>query len=348
MTRIRSREAEFVRPADVDPEAIVSVFRVPPEAAGMRLDLFLQSQLRRTSRTRTQHIIALSAYDADGKRMRGSDRVRSFAYVLLWRAPWDETPVPQIIPELYEDDHLLAVDKPAGLPVHPTARYHHNTLIKMMEAERPGAFIHLAHRIDRETSGVLLLAKSAECDRKLKRQFEDRDEVKKRYVAMTWGNPLKSERISMQTTNSTFRHVEPMELDRSSRFKVKMRIAKEGSPDALFASTIFHVEDTREKGGREYARVSCDLETGRQHQIRVHLRSLGTPIVGDKLYGPDESAFARGADGELTPEDEALLELPRHALHAAEIMLRHPITGSSLTITAPLPTDLAEFWDSLT
>ena len=138
VTRLRANEAEFVRPADVDPEAIVSVFRVPPEVAGMRLDLFLQSQLRRTSRTRTQQIIGLSAYDALGKRMRGSDRVRSGATILLWRAPWDENPVPTDIPVLFEDEHILAVDKPAGLPVHPTARYHKNTLIKLIEAERPG------------------------------------------------------------------------------------------------------------------------------------------------------------------------------------------------------------------
>jgi 23S rRNA pseudouridine1911/1915/1917 synthase len=350
VTRLRANEAEFVRPADVDPEAIVSVFRVPPEVAGMRLDLFLQSQLRRTSRTRTQQIIDLSAYDALGKRMRGSDRVRSGATILLWRAPWDETPVPTDIPVLYEDDHILAVDKPAGLPVHPTARYHKNTLIKLVEAERPGAFLHLAHRIDRETSGVLLLAKTLECDRTLKKQFEERDEVKKRYVAITWGNPLKNERISLQNTSTgetTFRHVEPMELDRASRFKVKMRIAKEDSPNAMFASTIFTVEAFAENAGRTYARISCNLETGRQHQIRVHLRSLGTPIVGDKLYGPDESAFARSADGELTPEDEEILELPRHALHAAEIVLRHPMTRKSLTITSPFPSDLAAFWKSV-
>jgi 23S rRNA pseudouridine1911/1915/1917 synthase len=346
VTRLRANEAEFVRPADVDPEAIVSVFRVPPEVAGMRLDLFLQSQLRRTSRTRTQQIIGLSAYDALGKRMRGSDRVRSGATILLWRAPWDENPVPTDIPVLFEDEHILAVDKPAGLPVHPTARYHKNTLIKLIEAERPGAFLHLAHRIDRETSGVLLLAKSLECDRTLKRQFEERDEVKKRYVAITWGNPLKNERISLRNTN-TFRHVEPMELDKASRFKVKMRIAKETSPDALFASTIFTVEDVAENGGRTYARISCNLETGRQHQIRVHLKSLGTPIVGDKLYGPDETAFARSADGELTPEDEEILELPRHALHAAEIVLRHPMTGKSLRVTSPLPKDLEAFWKSV-
>jgi 23S rRNA pseudouridine1911/1915/1917 synthase len=97
----------------------------------------------------------------------------------------------------------------------------------------------------------------------------------------------------------------------------------------------------------QYARVRCELETGRQHQIRIHLASLGAPIVGDKLYGPDETCFARGADGELTEEDLVLLELPRHALHAARVSLVHPMTGQPLVIEAPFPADLAAFWETL-
>jgi 23S rRNA pseudouridine1911/1915/1917 synthase len=93
--------------------------------------------------------------------------------------------------------------------------------------------------------------------------------------------------------------------------------------------------------------VRCDLESGRQHQIRLHLATLGAPIVGDKLYGPDEGCFPRGADGELTADDLELLELPRHALHARRLALAHPVTGERLDVEAPLPADLAEFWDTL-
>jgi 23S rRNA pseudouridine1911/1915/1917 synthase len=96
--------------------------------------------------------------------------------------------------------------------------------------------------------------------------------------------------------------------------------------------------------GRTYALVQCDLETGRQHQIRLHLASLGCPIVGDKLYGPDERLFARSADGELTLGDLARLELPRHALHAHRLVVKHPRTAQTVTITAELPDDLSEFW----
>ena len=117
--------------------------------------------------------------------------------------------------------------------------------------------------------------------------------------------------------------------------------------NALSAATRFAVTDVASAGGKSYGRVTCFLETGRQHQIRVHLTSIGTPIVGDKLYGPDESAFARSADGTLTALDLEMLELPRHALHAARMTLAHPITGEPLTVEAPYPEDMARFWTSL-
>lgn len=328
----------------------MSAFRVPPELAGRRLDVFLQGELRRTSRTRTQEIVRASAFDESGRRLRANYRVKAGELVLLWRAPWDEDPVPTEIPVLYEDEHLCAIDKPAGLPVHPTARYHRNTVIRLMKDARPGEFLSLGHRIDRETSGILLLARSAACDRALKVRFEARDDVEKRYLAITWGvpDPASGAAIGAEVSpapEGAFRFVRSLELDPTSRTRVKMRLgATEG---ALFAATCFRVLDTRRRADRTYALVECDLETGRQHQIRVHLASLGAPIVGDKLYGPDESCFTRGADGELTEEDLALLELPRHALHASRLALAHPMTGAPLTIEAPLPADLRAFWDAL-
>jgi 23S rRNA pseudouridine1911/1915/1917 synthase len=341
VTRLRNQSKDdLVRPDGVADDAVVTVFRVPPEVAGQRVDVFIQSQLHRTSRTRTQMIVRTSAYDDRGERLRPSARVRAEQVILLWRAAWDETPVPTEIAVLYEDEHLLAVDKPPNLPVHPTARYHHNTLIKLLQAERPGQFLSLGHRIDRETSGVLLVTKNAACDRALKRALERRDDIEKTYVAFTHGVPTFE-------GATKFRYVRNLELDMRAEYRVKMHVSD--SLDALFAATRFDVEEIRTGiNGASYARVRCDLETGRQHQIRVHLADLGTSLVGDKLYGRDDRLFARAADGELTEADAELLELPRHALHAQRLALAHPVTGAPLVVVAPLPRDLADFWRSLT
>jgi 23S rRNA pseudouridine1911/1915/1917 synthase len=327
------------RPAEVPEGSVLSVFRVPIEQEGQRLDVFLRDQLRRTSRTRTQFIIRASAFDGAGRRLRPNCRVRAEQEIMLWRAPWDETPVPTEVAILHEDEHLLAVDKPANLPVHPTARYHKNTLIKILQAARPGQFVSLGHRLDRETSGILLVAKTPECDRALKHALERREGIDKTYVALTWGVPEDA------NGRREFRFEGNMELDPTNAYRVKMRMT---TAPALSSSTRFAVEGIRTSARRRaYARVRCDLETGRQHQIRLHLATLGTPIVGDKLYGPDETCFARGVDGELTPEDVAMLELPRHALHAARLALPHPVTRAKVVIESPLPADLAGFWDSL-
>jgi 23S rRNA pseudouridine1911/1915/1917 synthase len=336
VTRLRGQKVEN-RPDGVPEGSVVTVFRVPPESAGMRLDVFLTGQLRRTSRNRTQDIIRKSAYGERGRPLKPNDRVQAESLIYLWRAPWDETPVPQEIPVVYEDEHLLAVDKPPNLPVHPSARYHKNTLIMMLKAARPDEWLSLGHRIDRETSGVLLVSKSPECDRALKKQLEERRDLEKVYTALTWGTPPIGPGPTRIERN--------LELDPSSPYRVTMRVTDDET--ALYSSTVFEVLAERTSGGRTYAQVRATLETGRQHQIRVHLQSLGTPIVGDKLYGPDPACFARGVDGELTEDDEAMLEIPRHALHATKLRLEHPITKADLTIEAPFPKDLADFWQTL-
>jgi 23S rRNA pseudouridine1911/1915/1917 synthase len=343
MSRLHASDIDFVRPSGLPPESVVSVFRVPPEVAGQRLDVFLQSQLHRSSRTRAQAIVRASAYDASGRRLKPSDRVQAEQSILLWRRPWDETPAPIDVPVIYEDAHVIAVDKPALLAVHPTARYHRNTLIKVLQAARPECtFLSLGHRLDRETSGVLLVSKTRGCDRALKRLLERRAGVKKSYVAMTWGVPDRGDGAR------AFRFERRVELDPESRLGVKMRVRD--APEALEASTFIDVQEVRSgpASGRPYSLVRCGLETGRQHQIRVHLATLGAPVVGDKLYGPDDRTFARAADRELTADDAARLELPRHALHAARIELPHPVTGEPFSAEAPLPQDMCDFWANLT
>ncbi len=347
MTRARRRggagseplpvtDLEALRPEGVSEGAILRVLSVPAEAAGRRLDVFVTSQLRRTSRTRAQHIIEAGAYYPDGRRLRPNDRVREGDRILLWREPFEEPGEMPPLSVIYEDESLLVIDKPPLVAVHPTARYHHHTVIKRLRLERPDEFLALVHRLDRETSGILLLARSIESERAFKRLLEERtlrpgvgDPIHKTYLAITRGVP-KGGLVSV-----------PLELDPDNSLRVKMRVAKPGS--GLASST--GVEVLEERSG--YALVRCALHTGRQHQIRVHLAALGCPVVGDKLYGSDERLLARAADGELTDADHALLELPRHALHAHRYALTHPLTGGALDLVSPLFADLRAFWDGL-
>lgn len=345
MTRCLVPEG-LVRPSGVSEEAILRVFLVPSEAAGMRLDVFLMSRLRRTSRTRARAIVKESAFSPTGRRLSASDRVRAGQYVVLWRAPFETNTEQPPLPVLYEDEHLLVIDKPALVAVHPSARYHRHTVKKRLELERPGEFLALVHRLDRETSGLLLLARSPEAERAFKRMLESRSRAlvaeadssglddaddtegafDKEYLAITHGTPPDG-RVEL-----------PLELDTDSSLQVKMRVASPGS--GLAARTGVGVVESR--GG--FALVRCALHTGRQHQIRVHLAALGHPVVGDKLYGPDERLLARAADGQLSPADLALLGLPRHALHAHRYRLRHAVTDLPLDLIAPMPADLEDFW----
>ncbi len=336
MTRIPAHEQPPVtRPHDVEANSVLSVFRVPKEVAGQRVDVFVQSQLRNTSRTRAKLIVQSAARTLDGTPIRPNARVFAHQYIAIWRPPWDEVEVPRHIPVLYADDHLVIVDKPAGIPVHPSARYYRNTVIKMLAEQFPSEHLVLAHRLDRDTSGVLVVARTYAADRAIKAQFEARSRVEKSYQAITWGWPVHDD----------FHVRLPLERDPLCRMRCAMRVAAPGA--GLSASTRVRVLDRRRRGDRPYALVRCDLESGRQHQIRVHLSASGCAIVGDKLYGPDSELHARGSDGTLTDQDMAVLELGRHALHAWRLELDHPVTGRRLEAVAPLPDDMRAFWESL-
>jgi 23S rRNA pseudouridine1911/1915/1917 synthase len=332
VTRLLAHERPAVdRPPDVSEGAVLTVLRVPKEMAGMRVDVFVHSQLKDTSRTRSKRIVLAAARHLDGTRIKPNARVLADQLIALWRPPWDEVEVPHDIEILYEDEHLLVINKPAGLPVHPSARYFRNTVVKILGQRFPSSHLVLAHRLDRDTSGVLVLARTAAADRRIKAHFSARTGVEKTYLAITWGWPAEDEvRVDL-----------PLERDPSSRLRVAMRVAAAGC--GLQASTRVHVLERRERQGRRYALVQCDLETGRQHQIRVHLRAIGCPVLGDKLYGPDPELHARSSDGTLTEQDHSRLEMARHALHAWKMSFNHPITGARIDATAQLPEDMRLF-----
>jgi 23S rRNA pseudouridine1911/1915/1917 synthase len=312
-------------PPGCDPDAIVLSYRVAREHAGQRLDRYVQSRIPRLSRTRAQEIVKACAYRADGTRRRASDRVRESEVVLIVRPRFEEPETPQHFGVLHEDAAVLAVDKPAGLPMHPTATYHRNTLTHLLATAYDPA-PHIAHRLDRETSGIVVCGKTRPAERSLKIAFERR-RVAKTYLAIARGElPAEEGVIDL-----------PMGPAREG-LHVLMETREDGSP----AMTRYRVEARRGTA----LLVRMWPETGRQHQLRVHLAAVGAPIVGDKLYGPEGvQPFMDYIEGGMTPELEGRVGHARHALHAAELEIAHPSTGAPMRIESPLPADLAALWE---
>jgi len=320
----------FVLPPGCAENSIILSFPVAPEFAGMRLDLFIQTRIPRLSRTRAQRIVKACAYRHDGAKSRASDLVRASETIYLVRPPFEEPSAPRELPVVFEDEVMLALDKPPGLPVHPSASYHRNTVSFILQ-EKYGhaAAPRIAHRLDRETSGLLLCSRTRAFEPLLKGAFEGR-RMQKTYLAIVRGELTQDEgTIDL-----------PM-----ARPDTGLHILMQVRPDGLDAVTDFRVR-TRSAG---YSLVELSPRTGRQHQLRVHLSALGHPIVGDKLYGPErEAPFLESIETGLTPALIARLGHDRHALHAHRLSFAHPSTGEALTLEAKLAPDLEALWQRLT
>lgn len=314
---------------------------VGPNQHGIRLDSFLKERYRKRSREQLKRAIdsgVISVRRTQGPHLTlGKTKPSSQlipgdeVLVLTERKPEPEVRFDYKI--LYEDEVLFVIDKPPLLPVHPAGRYFFNTLLVHLKTQgyqtplRSEKDFYLVHRIDKETSGVLVLAKTKEVCAHITKQFAER-KTEKKYLAIVRG--ICPEEFSVDL---------PLKRSTRSLIELKMTTATE-EEGGLPSFTSFQRLETH----GNFSLVSCAPKTGRQHQIRAHLAEFGYPIVGDKLYGLPESEAIRFYErSHLTPEAEAKLLLPRHALHSAWIQFIHPLTGEKRAFSAPLPNDMRDF-----
>ncbi len=321
--------ATFNAPTADLPDAIE--VDAPVDAAGQRTDRFLADAIGTLSRTRVKGLIQDGAVRRDGERVQDpSEPVRPGAhYVIQPPRPVSATPLPQAIPFdiLYEDADLIVLDKPAGLVVHPAPGNEDGTLVNALLAhcgdslpgiggeKRPG----IVHRLDKDTSGIMVVAKTEQSIVALSAAFAARD-LDRAYLAIAWGTPAAA--------TGTIEGA----IGRDPRDRKRMAIVDRNGKAAL---TRYR---TLRAWGIGASLLECVLATGRTHQIRVHLASIGHPLVGDPVY----LRRIPGAAKALAPVLRGtLLDFPRQALHAARLGFAHPRTGVPLSFERPMPPDMA-------
>lgn len=318
---------------------------VPPEAAGQRLDQWLAGALDGLSRSRVQALIRAGAVSCAGRTVPEPNRkvAAGDVYALRMPEPDDPDPKGEAIPlaVMYEDDDIVVVDKPAGLVVHPGAGNWTGTLVNALihhcgaslsgigGVRRPG----IVHRLDKDTSGVMVVAKTDQAHRALSEAFADhgRDGALERaYDALVWGAPARGS----GTVDAP--------LGRA-RDRILRAVVPADRDDARRAVTHFTVLERFPPQGEAVASlVECRLETGRTHQIRVHMAHAGHPVVGDPDYG---KAFRTKANRLPEPLRSAVAGFPRQALHARLLAFEHPRTHIPMRFEAPVPEDMGRLID---
>src|SRR5579883_173821 len=318
-------------------------YTVQSEAAGQRLDAWLTAQLESVSRSRAQMLLSQNKVLVDGKEVRSSHKLRGGETIEVLgdpsppplRAMAEEIPL-EIV---YEDEDLSVVNKPAGMMVHAgsgatddarnrgtlvNALLHHYHQLSSAGGElRPG----IVHRLDKQTSGLIIVARNDATHLKLAEMFSRR-QVRKTYIALVHGN-LKQDSGTITAAISR---------DALRRTRMTTRRASGGRAAISHYEVVQRIES---RFGR-FTLVRVRIETGRTHQIRVHMASIGHPVVGDTLYGAPGriAAQAKGHNAEC-------LSLERNFLHAAELAFAHPRTAKPLELSAPLPRELQEFMEKL-
>ena len=325
------------RPLDLSRPLEEIKVQIDARQDGQRLDKALHFFLHWRSRTSIQELIEAGFVDHRGGHGRPGAKVQA-GDVIRIRIPKRPTPKPRedmpagsSIRILHEDEWMLAVDKPAGLAVHPAGRRVEGTLIHWLHqryrrADDPDHDVvpRLLHRIDRETSGVVCASLDEDFHSEVGRAFEDRL-VRKTYLAVVHGAPPSAEGVVDLSIGPA----------RDSAIQLKMEARRDGS--GQHALTRYRVLQQNAR----FSLVEAAPRTGRQHQIRVHLAALGCPLVGDKIYGVPERVFFEQLDDQLSAASRELLILDRHALHAHRLVFQHPRRAQELALEAPLPADMA-------
>jgi 23S rRNA pseudouridine1911/1915/1917 synthase len=327
--------------------AEVQSFHVPVEAAGWRLDQFLVGELSTVSRSRIQQMVSEGAVMVDGKLEKSSLKLRGGEAVTVTGetevAPLEAHAEDILLDVIYEDEDLAVINKPAGMMVHAgsgatdearsggtlvNALLHRFPTLSGVGGElRPG----IVHRLDKETSGLILIARNDATHEKLAAMFADR-QVTKTYVALVEGT-LPEDGATIQA---------PISRDAVRRTRMTTR-RQEGARAAVSHYRVTERLETR-FGRFTLARVR--IETGRTHQIRVHMAHLHHPVVGDTLYGAANTLLAQHANTNRKSAKETIA-LGRNFLHAAELEFAHPTTGKLIQLNIPLPAELTQFLDRL-
>ena len=312
---------------------------VPEDKEGLRLDKWLSLAVPSESRTRIAHLINAGKVSKDGHVCNFSSvRVKAGEeYVFAVPPPKELNVLPEKIPLniLFEDEDLIVINKPAGMVVHPGAGNWEHTMVNALLAhckgslsgiggvERPG----IVHRIDKDTSGVLVVAKTDFAHRALANMFRAHD-IERIYTAIVWGvpTPLKGTVAG--------------QIGRSKTNRQKMAILHEGGRGR---EAITHYQVIKVLADGAASLIECRLETGRTHQIRVHMTSIGCPLIGDKTY--TENRPNKKPMGEQ--RRAAAEAFPRQALHAGVLGFTHPRTGEHLRFEAKLPVDMTALLETL-